>query len=1019
MSQSFPSKVVLLALLGLCSSVMASQSPSPSSVQAYKYGSPNGAMFKISNGENMVLLYEETWAQPWEGVLHRPTTIDVHEMNNKNLGKRRTWTPQEAAQKQSELDRIRASFAEGAAGGGQAGSFANGAITGTWKSVGPSNMPGCWDQSYVDSTSNKIWGVTCAHYGGSQWVWQGTLAGDDFKLLNTSYPTRIIKVFGVPNGNSHRTVVATESGKVIFTDDGLTWTESTGLSGVVSLTLNRKNGNILFAATKTAVYKSTDKGLSFTLVQNFGSSAESHIYSPLYGNQPGADKVYLSRNGAFFVLNSGASSFTAKGTWTWPGSADQFSIGGDSRKIHVHSKGKFYSSTDEGQTWVQKTPRGDYYGDQAGTWSAGLFLGVSPADPNVVIGGYTGPLLTKDGFNTVVGNTYGWGQYQNQTDDNIIRTKYHPDFQSSQIFYDKTGKLLAIYSSDGGLIRSYTSFVTAPIDAATYTSTTFSNLTMIGVPTSEIYRGSMGTGYLNPMHLYTGTQDQGGQTFQVNSTGENMRVIQSPGGDGPQCYTADGKNAWCASYTADKVYPPKAMYNGTTFRGFNNANGTVLTLSTGGGWYFHDAFVDKASPTTNFWPLSKTLNRVSWNGSSLTSTATTRSGGNYFAGMAQSTKTPDLMIVFKGGKVYKSTNRGVSWDQGVATGTGDNGSSAWDRCGAWILPTNDQWMLAACPSNAGVVSVLSKNGGSSWANVTGSLPSGDFTAMVGTSDGKYVFVGSAFGPYVFVVAQEKWYHLAQGSATPWFNASAIEWLSSSSTVRFGTWGSGVWDFAVTGGNVSSSSVNSSSSTVSSSSSLISSSSVLSSSSVVLSSSSILSSSSVSLNDCVQYPVWKSNVNYQPAGTSTADWLYDGSSGANVQYQNAVYATWWANAGVVPGTSSAWSKIRNCAVLSSSSVVLSSSSVKVSSSSGISSSSVITSLVPKNQLELHSWDRKGAQITAQGDFVVRLMDLNGQEIQRVRGVGQQRVLWGQEMQAGPVIIELQHGAGLKRWMIQMQ
>lgn len=75
------------------------------------------------------------------------------------------------------------------------------------------------------------------------------------------------------------------------------------------------------------------------------------------------------------------------------------------------------------------------------------------------------------------------------------------------------------------------------------------------------------------------------------------------------------------------------------------------------------------------------------------------------------------------------------------------------------------------------------------------------------------FAGTDVGPFVFVVSEEKWYPMFGGEAAM-FNTTAIEYVSATNTVRFGTWGSGIWDFTIDDGTPSliANTVNSSNST---------------------------------------------------------------------------------------------------------------------------------------------------------------------------------------------------------------
>ena len=50
------------------------------------------------------------------------------------------------------------------------------------------------------------------------------------------------------------------------------------------------------------------------------------------------------------------------------------------------------------------------------------------------------------------------------------------------------------------------------------------------------------------------------------------------------------------------------------------------------------------------------------------------------------------------------------------------------------------------------------------------------------------------GPYVFVVDDLTWYSIAEGIG--FFNAMDVDYIESISTVRFGSWGSGILDFTI-------------------------------------------------------------------------------------------------------------------------------------------------------------------------------------------------------------------------------
>jgi len=345
--------------------------------------------------------------------------------------------------------------------GGVVGDYsydANG-LTGTWESRGSNNKPGCWEMTELDSLDNTVWAMTCGHYGGNQFIWKGSLSGDDFKMVSHKLLTRYTMV-GFTKGAGHRLIVNTEAGKVYYTDnDGANWLSPTGIGqDIQSVIIDRVNSNKIYATNGQTVYVSTNEGQSFSPIKDFGSISIARLYSIRYGNQPGAGNVYLNRNGSFYKFN-GSNDFNLQGSFTWCNN-DKVSIGGDTRALYVACNRNWYRSTNEGVSWSTKSPTGYYYNEVNGLMNHGHHLGVHPGDPNIVIGGYATPVLSKDGLNSTIYHYSGWGHYQGGAgsvalQDQYTREMFHPDFQGSQFFYDKNGQVVSLRSFDGGVFKSY------------------------------------------------------------------------------------------------------------------------------------------------------------------------------------------------------------------------------------------------------------------------------------------------------------------------------------------------------------------------------------------------------------------------------------------------------------------------------------------------------------------------------------------------------------------------------------
>jgi hypothetical protein len=177
-------------------------------------------------------------------------------------------------------------------------------------------------------------------------------------------------------------------------------------------------------------------------------------------------------------------------------------------------------------------------------------------------------------------------------------------------------------------------------------------------------------------------------------------------------------------------------------------------------------------------------------------------------GLAQSRKTPDNIYVMQNGFIFKSTNRGVNYTQianqsatGVIGGRNPGVGLGFTGMG-WGSPLDEKIVLFAVESGTAVKSILSKDGGITWTNVTGTganlFPPAKVNGMAGTADGTKVFASTSMGPYVFIVSEQKWYPLAVDASTPIFNGQSMYCVKygTQEVARFSTWGQGMWDFVI-------------------------------------------------------------------------------------------------------------------------------------------------------------------------------------------------------------------------------
>jgi hypothetical protein len=150
--------------------------------------------------------------------------------------------------------------------------------------------------------------------------------------------------------------------------------------------------------------------------------------------------------------------------------------------------------------------------------------------------------------------------------------------------------------------------------------------------------------------------------------------------------------------------------------------------------------------------------------------------------------------------IYISTTNGVFYI------SNDNGSTyerknvnvpgAHYLYGACILPSKiDPNVIYFSGSGYSVAGVLkSTDGGESWNAMTNGLPSTLTFGLVASEDERYIFAATESGPFVYAAEDDLWYDMA-GTSAPSSRYWSLEMLDDKKTIRYGTYGRGIWDFS--------------------------------------------------------------------------------------------------------------------------------------------------------------------------------------------------------------------------------
>jgi photosystem II stability/assembly factor-like uncharacterized protein len=747
----------------------------------------------------------------------RPELLD-QDGEKEDPNKNRSWTPEEAAAYaanfalvQKSIQASRSITARSTAG------FTDVTTLGTWKSRGPFNVPGSFNFCEVDEATDEVYAVTNGHYGNVQFIWKGNLSGDsNWKLLNPKNPSRFKDLIVIPNGTSKRVIAVHENGRIMYSDNvGQTWTDATGTpSSLKSTIVNKQDNNVMYTTDGKKVYKSTNNGTSFTAFYTIGTAGvnDARLYTPRWSIQPDAIDVYLAVDSKLFKLNADKSTFDLINS-NLPNATGQFSgkiaLGGDSRKLWLVTGERWYFSTNKGKDFTfQSSHEYDYAVDfHEGIWPGEVGqLGINPTNPNIIIGSYLMPMNTQDGWvteNHDAKQYWGWYQNGNIGNDTHLRDNFHPDIQGSQFFYDKAGKLFTLRSCDGGVFKSYTEWDKTSYPTNDSFKINFTNIAILGIPSQETYESAFIVGKNNINDFTVGTQDQGIQNSRLSTY--NAPVLSwdhTGGGDGPFMATGDGLIGWCVEGYGQS-FSRTSLYQGTTYVGIRNrpSQKDVFTDSPGYG----GAMVDW-SDSNRIWTKGNVLRRVEYNASTNTMTgkedALANAGNNRIQGLTQSLVNPSVLYALHNGFVYKTTDKGTNWSQ-IANQTATAMSGSYQNRGAgWSSPLDEKIILFASQSGTAVKTILSKNGGTTWTNVTGSganlFPNAPVNGMAGSADGKFVFAATTMGPYVFIMSEEKWYPLALQAGIPIFCGQSVfcQKNNGKEYAQFSTFGQGVWSFEI-------------------------------------------------------------------------------------------------------------------------------------------------------------------------------------------------------------------------------
>jgi len=652
-------------------------------------------------------------------------------------------------------------------------------VGGNWTPLGafavPTNGGGAGRLNCVafhPTNSNILWVGSPA--GG---LWKSTNAGISWTTATDNLPTLGVNDIAIDPTNPNVMYIGTGDqdasdtygvgvlksidGGISWTITGLNWTTNQGRS-VGRLLINPNDHNMIFAATSSGVFKSPDAGVTWTKVLGTGNIKDMEF-------KPGDPSViYAASTAGFYKSVNTGLSFTIVSTTAglpFSSSINRIAIGvTPANPSYVYllysasgssSYKGLYLSNNSGTTFTLQSNSPNLFGwDSDGMDGGGqgwytLSLDVSPVNvAEVIVGGVNIWKSDNAGMDwNCVAHWWGAGGLPYVHAD-IHSLVYRPD--GSELYA----------ATDGGL------YVTN--DGASSWQDK-SNGLQIG----QMYR--LGNSVTNANLVMQGWQDNGSSLYNA---GAFERVL---GGDGMECFID-----WSDPNYVYAEYQNGGL-NGSSDGG-NNFYDVVNNIDEPGQWitpWMQDPF-DPQTIYAGFENVWKSTNRgLFW-----TKISTFNSSGLIVLEVSKS--NPLIIYAATLSTIYKTTDGGANWS--VVTYP-SAGSSAYITA-IEISTTNPNiiWMTRS-GYTAGTKVFKSFDGGTSWSNLSGSLPNIPVNCVVnqtGTNDG--VYVGTDLGVYYIDNDLTSWMPYSNG--LPNVIVDELEIHYGTNKLRAATYGRGLWESTI-------------------------------------------------------------------------------------------------------------------------------------------------------------------------------------------------------------------------------
>lgn len=567
------------------------------------------------------------------------------------------------------------------------------------------------------------------------------------------------------DGGADTLVVATNGGSVHrTTDDGATWSTPTGLdglNGVRRLLVTTDGSDRLFLVGNTGagtfLFRSTDAGASFTSVYTLGGPGDA------WAPRDGRGGLWVFGASGLARSDDGGDNWTLVGNPgpTW-GSAELAGSEAGAPQFYLALDGaNLWRSRDGGATWRRVNDLSDYWGA----------LNASIVDPDLFVYGGMELKKTWDGGDSFSTQNYWWEYY------GAPETLLHADMMGVDVWSDGAGGEVWYVNCHGGTYQSTDQFATVE------------NLSMHGLRVSQYY-GTL-TSAANPEHVAAGAQDQGYQwTNGVAQDGDDvLDFVQPYSGDYGHLTSSDGTHAYVYS-----VYPGFVLIQ----KGEEKPQLFGADFPPGESYvpWLPPIVADPDKPKAFFFPASHLYYydgvRESWSPALWSDHNFASGSGEYISALAFSPlDSMRMWVTTNWGRILWSTDKGKSWTESAFYSPDEN----WLYGNAIWASRVDPELVYLGGSGYGAPAVYrSTDGGRSWRPWGEGLPDTLVYTLVESRDGKgTMYVGTQTAAYRREADGTAWEEITGADApiTIYWDSEA---LVGENTIRFATYGRGIWDY---------------------------------------------------------------------------------------------------------------------------------------------------------------------------------------------------------------------------------